>query len=66
MSPATIVTFLAELIETHMEKCGEIDHIISEVTKSGANIIEIENPKPNKLRLNLNDGTMVYIDVSVL
>ena len=66
----TIVAFLAELIQTHMEKCDgafqhENDappHIVSEHWGTTADIKLIAN-SGNTLRLELDDGAVFVIEV---
>lgn len=72
MKPETIVAFLCELIETHMEKCDpdgltpEIKHILSATDKQSTNIDHLGNPKPNQIKLQLDNGEDVYIDITVV
>ena len=68
----TIIAMLAELIETHMEKCapneGEhyfdsVPHVVSEKYGTKADIQSVDT-SPNSLMLKLSDGTKWTIAIS--
>ena len=64
MRATTIAALIAELIETHIEKCGDdAPHIVSAISKTSSNIDQIVN-RDNVLFLDLSDGTAFTITVS--
>jgi hypothetical protein len=56
----TMVAFISELIETHMEKCDNdlipTAHVVSERNNSAASVAKLSNAGP-MLTIALDDGT---------
>jgi hypothetical protein len=68
MRTTTIMAFLSELVETHMEKCSpdnDIQHIVSERDKTAADISSIHTAN-NTILLTLNNGDAFHIAISKL